>query len=192
MSNLPVSLIALCLLPLSVFSAEVAQLTDYARDANGKIISMTVAEADKFCDAKRMFLPTAREVAEYLASKGAKGILESRHQESDLVELNEMKKKGFMPVYSGYEPDGDDFYIEFYFNVEGFRYDRPMEYDENPKFWTRSTVRTRDITNYRFDSPLYYDPHRRVADLNFMWVNPYTPNRNKVTLPVRCLDDWYD
>lgn len=110
------------------------KFTDVARDANGKILHMNQYEADSYCRSRNQRLPTARDLAAYAHSMGAKGISKTP-KDSDNKDSNEQIVGS--DVWGN--PD------VFFYSNEGFR---PVLEDDSmdSSFWS-SSVSQMDSAN---------------------------------------------
>jgi hypothetical protein len=100
-------------------------LGDILRDANGRVRHMNQYDAERTCREQGTRLPTARELAVYSQSLGARGIRETAHPgvvTSDTTvraEIEQMDRDGYYPIYvansSGQRA------VDFYFNYSGYQ-----------------------------------------------------------------------
>ena len=115
-------------------------LGDILRDAKGRVRHMNQYDAERTCREQGTRLPTARELAVYSQSLGARGIRETAHPgvvTSDTTvraEIEQMDRDGYYPIYvansSGQRA------VDFYFNYSG--YQRPAGDLGNLWFWSSS------------------------------------------------------
>jgi hypothetical protein len=115
-------------------------LGDILRDADGRVRHMNQYDAERTCREQGTRLPTARELAVYSQSLGARGIRETAHPgvvTSDTTvraEIEKMDRDGYYPIYvanrSGQRA------VDFYFNHWG--YQRPPGGLGNLWFWSSS------------------------------------------------------
>ena len=128
------------LLSLRAEAQVVGTLGDILRDANGRVRHMNQYDAERTCREQGTRLPTARELAVYSQSLGARGIRETAHPgvvTSDTTvraEIEQMDRDGYYPIYvansSGQRA------VDFYFNYSG--YQRPAGDLGNLWFWSSS------------------------------------------------------
>ena len=136
-------------------------LGDILRDANGLVRHMNQYDAERTCREQGTRLPTARELAVYSQSLGARGIRETAHPGvvmSDTTvraEIEQMDRDGYYPIYvansSGQRA------VDFYFNYSG--YQRPAGDLGNLWFWSSSVhpVYSNDAYNLNgHNGHLYY------------------------------------
>ena len=115
-------------------------LGDILRDASGRVRHMNQYDAERTCREQGTRLPTARELAVYSQSLGARGIRETAHPGvvmSDTTvraEIEQMDRDGYYPIYvansSGQRA------VDFYFNYSG--YQRPAGDLGKLWFWSSS------------------------------------------------------
>jgi hypothetical protein len=96
------------------------EFTDIAKDKDGIALHMKHYDADKHCQALKMRLPTARELALYSQSLGAQGI-------------SETEKDGYNLVIGSDSAGNPD---HFYFNRTGYK--RPAGDLGDYWFWSSS------------------------------------------------------
>jgi hypothetical protein len=122
------SVVAGTQLPMSVAQARsetlvkdvMPNLTGIAKDADGSILKMNQEDADRYCRYLGLRLPTARELALYSQSQGARGI-------------GKPKKRGYNLVLGSDSSGNED---RFSFLVNG--YERPTGELGNNWFWSSS------------------------------------------------------
>jgi hypothetical protein len=128
------------LLSLRAEAQVVGTLGDILRDANGRVRRMNQYDAERTCREQGTRLPTARELAVYSQSLGARGIRETAHpgvvtwDTTVRAEIEQMDRDGYYPIYvansSGQRA------VDFYFNYSG--YQRPAGDLGNLWFWSSS------------------------------------------------------
>ena len=115
-------------------------LGDILRDANGRVRHMNQYDAERTCREQGTRLPTARELAVYSQSLGARGIRETAHPGvvmSDTTvraEIEQMDRDGYYPIYVANSSGQSS--VDFYFNYSG--YQRPAGDLGNLWFWSSS------------------------------------------------------
>ena len=117
---------------------ETLSLGDIVKDAHGKVRTMNQYDADKYCKSIGSRLPTARELALYSQSLGARGILETSYSGIDSAsskvqtEITQMDKEGYYPIYT--KNSAEKTVVDFYLNYSG--YQRPAGDFGNYWFWS--------------------------------------------------------
>jgi hypothetical protein len=101
---------------------------------------MNQYDAERTCREQGTRLPTARELAVYSQSLGARGIRETAHPgvvTSDTTvraEIEQMDRDGYYPIYVA--NSSGQIAVDFYFNYSG--YQRPAGDLGNLWFWSSS------------------------------------------------------
>jgi len=149
---------------------ETLSLGDIVKDAHGKVRTMNQYDADKYCKSIGSRLPTARELALYSQSLGARGILETSYSGIDSAsskvqtEITQMDKEGYYPIYT--KNSAEKTVVDFYFNYSG--YQRPAGDLGNYSFWSSSVHPYSSnfaYYLYGYDGVIYFD-YRSYDDLN--------------------------
>lgn len=115
-------------------------LGDILRDANGRVRHMSQYDAERTCREQGTRLPTARELAVYSQSLGARGIRETAHPgvvTSDTTvraEIEQMDRAGYYPIYVA--NSSGQIAVDFYHDTLG--YQRPAGDLRNLWFWSSS------------------------------------------------------
>lgn len=122
-------------------SAPVA-LGDILRDSNGRVRHMNQYDAERACREQGSRLPTARELAVYSQSLGARGIRETAHpgvvrtDSTVQAETEQMERDGYYTIYVANASSQPA--VDFYFNYSG--YQRPAGDLANYFFWSSSVL----------------------------------------------------
>jgi hypothetical protein len=119
-----------------------SQAYDYCLNQNPESERKAIKEAlDKNqIPAKGIYLPLARQLAQYSQTLGARGISETAHPgmvrsaEAVKTEIAEMDKDGFLPIFA--KNSAGQPVVDFYFNYSG--YQRPAGDLGNYFFWSSS------------------------------------------------------
>ena len=121
-------------------SASPGRLGDILRDTAGNVRHMSQFDAERTCRELGARLPTARELAVYSQSLGARGIRETTHpgvvttDSTVSAEIEQMDRDGYYPI-SVANSSGRRA-VDFYFNNSG--YQRPAGDLGNYWFWSSS------------------------------------------------------
>lgn len=131
-----------------------------ARYADGRVRHMNQFDAMSYCASRGMHLPSARELAQLAASRGAAGI-------------SETAKNGYYPV-SAINADGkvDDFYVSY------AGYNSPSGDLGNNWFWSSSVFSFSPYEAYVFNGS--HGPHSDGGNFG-------NHSRYSVNFAVRCV-----
>ena len=151
--------------PVVVQKTEILPVGDLARDSEGNILHLQIADAIKYCEGKGTRLPTIREVAIF-ASKtfGSRGIQETKFPDQVPsgdpnnpvdIEMEKMHVAGFQIVW--HFNSQNQRAIDFYYSKSG--YTRPDNWSD---LWTSSPYPDSDIATddyywYGGDNGEFYD-----------------------------------
>lgn len=139
MKSFLVCFLLFCSICASATQAE--SIGDFIRNTDGSILPLTLLEAKSRCLGLGSRLPTPREYAGYIISKGAIGILETEYPNSlaDAPEIIQERRvncrRGFCNYHLEKRQDGK-VYLDFYFAPYGYRKPEPEFIDG--RFWTSS------------------------------------------------------